>query len=102
MNVRKLSLLVLCLILCLVPLMSLVSCSGDDDDDDNNSEPSFYGPSNTWWHAYENDVPPGLAGTGWKTNDTAYNFTLMDQFGNQVELYQFYGRVIVLDVLTYW
>ena len=36
------------------------------------------------------------------TDDTPYNFTLTDQFGTEVELYQFYGQVIVLDIFAEW
>jgi len=78
---------------------------GDDDsagDDDDTVAPAQYGPENTWWHAMEADVPTDLAGTGWATGDVATNFTLVDQFGDEVELYQFYGQVIVLDVFAYW
>jgi hypothetical protein len=75
---------------------------GDDDVGDDDSGGNDYGPPNNWWHADTGDVPPGLQGTGFDNGDTAYNFTLMDQNGDQVELYQFYGKVIVLDVFTYW
>jgi hypothetical protein len=76
----------------------------DDDagDDDTTAEPQPYGPENTWWHALADDLPGDLAGTGWSTGDVANNFTLVDQFGDDVELYQFYGQVIVLDLFTYW
>ncbi len=80
--------------------------SGDDDsaagDDDDTVAPAQYGPDNSWWHAMESDVPADLAGTGWSNGDVANNFTLVDQFGDEVELYQFYGQVIVLDVFAYW
>ena len=94
------------LLLGAIPLV-LAACttvppSGDDDDDDDSSPPADYGPENSWWHATVDDVPDGLAGTGWGTGDTAYNFTLVDQFGDELELYQFYGLVIVLDLFTEW
>lgn len=65
-------------------------------------EEEVYGPENSWFHANLSDVPQGLSGTGYEVGDTAYNFTLQDQFGNEVELYQFYGQVIVLDVFAEW
>ncbi len=76
--------------------------TGDDDlgDDDIGGNP--YGPPNSWFHADEADVPPGLSGTGWSNGAIAHDFTLIDQHGDQVELYQFYGTVIVLDLFTYW
>ena len=95
------------------------SKSGDDDDDDdgntsglddtgssaddtsaNNQTP--YGPENTWWHAWEEDLPADLQGTGYSNGDIAYNFTGIDQYGDPIELYQFYGQVIVLDVFAEW
>lgn len=41
--------------------------------------------------------PPGLAGEGYGIGDIAYDFTARDQFGDDVSLYQFYGKTIVLD-----
>ena len=70
------------------------------DDDPQASAP--YGPENSWWHADEADVPAELEGTGYKEGDIAYNFQLTDQFGDDMELYQFYGQVIVLDVFAEW
>lgn len=77
--------------------------AGDDDaGDDDSGSPEYYGPENSWWHALLDDVPSGLAGTGLSNGDIANNFTLVDQFGDEVELYQFYGQVIVLDVFAEW
>ncbi len=61
-----------------------------------------FGPVNEWWHAADRSIPPGLAGTGWADDDIAYDFTLMDQHGDLVQLYQFYGTVIVLDIVAMW
>lgn len=72
---------------------------GDDSDTLGGGE---YGPENTWWHASNSDVPEDLEGTGYNAGDTAYNFTLNDQFGDEVELYQFFGQVILLDVYAEW
>ncbi|MCK6504475.1 hypothetical protein L6R53_13910 [Myxococcota bacterium] len=83
-----------------------VACLGkdadDDDDDDGGSAPEPYGPENTWPHADVDDVPSDLEGTGWGVGDIAYNWTLLDQYGQEVELYQFYGQVIVIDNFTEW
>jgi thiol-disulfide isomerase/thioredoxin len=46
--------------------------------------------------------PPGYAGTGYNVGNIAYDFTAHDQFGNQVSLYQFYGRYTVLSYCTEW
>jgi thiol-disulfide isomerase/thioredoxin len=73
--------------------------AGSDDDDGSGA---LYGPENSWSHALAADVPADLAGTGWYTGDTAHNFTMSDQYGDEVELYQFYGKLVVLDVFAVW
>ncbi len=97
----------------MVPL-ALTGCvvdadpSGDDDDDNDLSDddttpaPEPYGPDNSWWHAMEEDVPDDLEGSGRHEGDIAENFEFNDQFGEPVELYQFYGQVVVLDLFTGW
>lgn len=72
------------------------------DEPEPEPEPAEYGPENSWWHALEDDVPGDLAGTGYREGDIAYNFTARDQFGDEVELYQFHGQVIVLDLFAEW
>lgn len=100
----------------LLPPWALCSCTprrggsggGDDfadddaeaDDDDVSQEP--FGPDNGWWHALTADVPTDLAGTGWATGDTANDFSMPDQFGDTVQLYQFLGKVVVLDLFAFW
>ena len=72
--------------------------TGDDDSgDDDSAQEGPYGPPNQWWHASEDDVPPGLTGTGYEVGDTAHEFLLKDQSGDQVSLYQFYGRTVALS-----
>lgn len=61
-----------------------------------------FGPDNTWWHTDASQLPAGLTGTGIGAGDTAYDFTLRDQNGDLVQLYQFYGQVIVLNVFVEW
>jgi len=61
-----------------------------------------FGPENTWWHTDASSLPDGLMGTGFRTGDTAHDFILRDQNGDQVQLYQFYGQVIVLNVFVEW
>ncbi len=99
-------------ILGLVVPIALLGCEveGDDDDDaggdddtgDDDAAPNEFGPENSWWHALEDDIPEGLAGTGYSAGDIAHDWTLLDQEGNQVQLYQFFGKVIVLDLFTGW
>ncbi|MCP4872735.1 MAG: TlpA family protein disulfide reductase [Proteobacteria bacterium] len=102
-------------LLCLLSLVALVAActpprggggsgGGDDDDAVSNDDDSedLYGPENSWWHANASDVPGDLAGTGFRAGDIATNFTITDQYGDEVELYQFYGKIIVLDVFAQW
>jgi peroxiredoxin len=76
----------------------------DDDGTDGGTDGGgdLYGPDNAWPHALAADVPSDLAGDGWYAGDTAYNFTLKDQNGDDVELYQFHGMMVVLDVFAVW
>ena len=70
--------------------------------DSAEPEPARYGPDNRWYHAEAADVPAGLEGTGTGVGDVAPNFTLLDQDGNEVELYQFYGQVVQLVIFAAW
>ena len=96
-------------ILVLSSALMFAACDTKDADEDAEEEteeivtpPSEYGPENSWWHALESDVPAELEGTGYDQGDIAYNFQLNDQFGEEVQMYQFYGQVIVLDVFAEW
>lgn len=80
----------------------LGSGGGDDDDDGGDDPPAEYGPENSWPHATEDDLPDDLAGTGYRDGDIAYDFTMVDQHGDEVSLYQFYGSVVVIDNFTEW
>ena len=73
----------------------------DDSSDGNDNtipEPTPYGPDNQWSHA---DAANVVEHPDCGTTNGAYacNFTLKDQFGDDVELYQFTGKVIVLDII---
>lgn len=95
-------------------MTTLASCTGPGDSDasadlpangDSTTEtdlPDVFGPHNQWPHALVEDVPTGLEGTGIRTGDIMENLTLTDQFGDPVELHQFYGQVVVLDVFAQW
>ncbi len=56
--------------------------------------------SSNHWVAYE--APGDLEGTGWKIGDVLPDFTLVDQYGDEVSLYQFYGMVIMIEVGAVW
>jgi len=76
--------------------------SGDTAPDCEQPESGPFGPDNSWEHADAADVPCDLEGTGYASGDLAYNFLMLDQHGDTVELYQFYGKVIVLDLVAEW
>jgi hypothetical protein len=61
-----------------------------------------YGPDNSWHHVMDDEIPADLGGSGYGQGNIANNFTMIDQFGDDVELYQFYGQVIALDVFAEW
>ncbi|MBL8617763.1 MAG: redoxin domain-containing protein [Deltaproteobacteria bacterium] len=63
---------------------------------------AVYGPENAWWHAPADSVPAGLSGGSHRVGETLGNFTLTDQNGDQVELYQFYGKVVQLVLFAEW
>ena len=74
---------------------------GDDEGGDDGGE-AAYGPDNDWPHASASDVPSDLAGTGRDRGDVLPNFTVVDQNGDDVELYQFYGYVVQLVLFAEW
>ena len=92
------------LVACTAPRGGGGGGGGDDDDaatdDDDAAEP--YGPENSWFHADASEIPEGLAGNGFHVGDTAHNWTFLDQHGDEVELYQFYGQAVLLDVFAEW
>ncbi len=63
---------------------------------------AVYGPDNAWWHAPADSVPADLTGGAHRVGQTMGNFTLTDQNGDQVELYQFYGKVVQLVLFAEW
>ena len=92
--------------------LGLVACLPDDkeveeeveeeeQEEDQEEESSLYGPENEWYHAETVDVPEEGA-CGFREGDQACNMEFIDQQGNSVELYQFAGKVIVLDVFANW
>ena len=73
-----------------------------EDEDYSSCSAGDFGPENVWWHTDASSLPDGLTGTGFKTGDTAHDFILQDQNGDPVQLYQFYGQIIVLNVFVEW
>jgi len=71
-------------------------------DGDSHTNTGVFGPDNVWWHTDASELPPDLIGTGFDAGDTARDFVLIDQHGDAVQLYQFYGQVIVLELFVSW
>ncbi len=78
------------------------STGGTHEPEPEPEPEGLFGPDNDWWHADAADVPSGLSGTGYNAGDIAHDFTLTDQNGDEVRLYQFHGQVILLDIFTMW
>ncbi len=72
----------------------LTSPGGVPDDD-----APWVAPENSWPMG---EVPESLKGEGWSDGDVVKDARWTDQFGAEVSLWQFYGRVIVLDFSTLW
>jgi len=85
------------LILVFVPifvLTAIASCSGTKPADPNCAarvEPPIPPPQ---------PILPSVC--GYTEDDIACDFTLMDQHGNMVSLYDYYGKAIVLDLSAMW
>jgi len=67
--------------------------------DTGDSEWSWAAPENSW---PTGEPPVGLDGEAYEQGRIAPDFRLMDQFGDEVSLWQFYGLVVVLDHSTMW
>ena len=59
---------------------------------------SWEQPTNTWGIS----EPPCLTAEGFEVGETPPDMRLLDQNGEIVSLWQFYGNVIVLDLSTMW
>lgn len=57
-------------------------------------------PPDNSWPSFE--PPDDLVGEGWSEGMVAPNMKAIDQHGDEVQLWQFYGMVVVLDVSTIW
>jgi len=56
-------------------------------------------PENGWFL----DAPPeGLVSEGFLPGEVIPDFRLVDQFGDEVSLWQFHTRIIVVDISTMW
>ena len=79
-------------------LSRLLACTATTTDD--SSVPSdWVAPENRW----PITTPPGeLAATGYAEGDVPPDLRVPDQFGDTVSLWQFYGRLVVVDISPMW
>ena len=56
-------------------------------------------PENSWPIS---EPPAELVGVGYQEGHVAPDVRLLDQFGAEVSLWQFYGDVILIDISTMW
>jgi thiol-disulfide isomerase/thioredoxin len=75
---------------CIPRLSSDSGTSGDWD---------WVAPDNSWGVSAP---PEGTVGVGFQDGQIVPDARLVDQFGDEVSLWQFYGQVILLDVSTMW
>lgn len=74
----------------------------DAEEMEETEEVSEYGPSNDWFHAQSDVAIPDGSNCGTSAGEVACNFTFLDQNGDEVELYQFTGKVVVIDIFAEW
>jgi peroxiredoxin len=87
------------------PLLADTDADGIDDGVEFDAGDKFPNNSYRWpdglWPDFTS-LADDDEGTGYKIGDVMPNFKMMDQFGNPVELYQFYGMVVLLDFSAGW
>lgn len=84
--------------------------SEDTDEDGWTDDEEVYGhadPDDDLDHPYiggweRSPVPSDLESTGMAVGDIVPNFSLMDQYGEYVNLWSFYGRVIEIETVAEW
>lgn len=70
-----------------------------DATGDSAEGDSWVAPTNSWT---TNAPPLGLAAEGVEEGQVPPDFRMVDQFGEEVSLWQFYGKWVVLDFSTLW
>ena len=80
----------------------------DDDDDDNDDNDDNDDDDTEWWDEIQCPENPddfvdcATKSCGIAIGDTMANFSLKDIDGNCVELYDYLGDVVLLDMLAAW
>jgi peroxiredoxin len=78
--------------------LGLQACVPDLTSKGGNAGP-WEPPENQW---PLREPPANLVGTGFAEGQVPPDFRLVDQHGDEVSLWQFYGSVVLLDVSTMW
>ncbi len=102
----------------LLSLLTLAACSdsakpgadtgadtdtADDSGEDTSAATVPYGPDNAWYHAPDASlVPEEPEGATWAQGTMPPNLRFTDQNGDEVWLYQFYGKIIYIDWVAEW
>ena len=84
--------------------------SEDSDEDGWTDDEEVYGfadPIDDLDHPYiggwdRGPVPEDLESDGNQVGDIVDDFNLMDQYGERVSLWSFYGRVIMVETVAEW
>lgn len=66
---------------------------------DGSGDLDWVAPDNRWEKA---QPPDTLTGEGFSVGQVALDVRGLDQHGDEVSLWQFYGKLIVLDIATMW
>ena len=75
----------------------------DTDDTQDSGTTTAYGPDNAWYHAPDASlVPEEAEGARWRKGEMPPNLRFTDQFGDEVWLYQFYGKIVYIDWAAEW
>jgi peroxiredoxin len=87
------------------PLNPDTDGDGIDDGTEYDAGGRYPGNPYRWptgmWPDFSDDAP-NKKGTGHSYGDVMPNFKMKDQYGNKVDLYQFYGMVVLLDFSAGW
>lgn len=85
-------------------LLLLVGCAprlytDASDADTDGVDPAWTAPENTW---PVGAPPEGLVGEGMDAGDVVLDVRGTDQFGDEVSLWQFHDRWVLVDISTMW
>ncbi|MCB9744029.1 MAG: TlpA family protein disulfide reductase [Alphaproteobacteria bacterium] len=73
-----------------------------DDSADDSADVERYGPENRWYHAPTSEVPEAPDADRARVGQQLPDVQMIDQYGDEVSLYQFSGRLVVLDLAAAW